>query len=52
MTPNPRPAIALSKGFSGMIGLCLVAIGGLITLIGSLRYRRIEMQLPNQIFYP
>jgi putative membrane protein len=40
------------KGFSGVIGMCLVAIGALTALIGYLRYRRIEKQLLNQTFYP
>jgi len=40
------------KGFSGVIGMCLVAIGALTALIGYLRYRRIEKQLLEQAFYP
>lgn len=40
------------RGFSGIIGLCLVAIGALTALIGYLRYRRIEKQLLNNVFYP
>src|ERR1700744_3525027 len=39
-------------GFSGIIGMCLVAVGALTALIGYLRYRRIEKQLLNQAFYP
>lgn len=45
-------AVAPAKGFSGIIGLCLVAIGALTALIGYLRYKRIEKQLLNQAFYP
>ncbi|MFD0793450.1 YidH family protein [Mucilaginibacter litoreus] len=40
------------KGFSGVIGMCLVAIGALTALIGYLRYKRIEKQLLNAHFYP
>ncbi|SDF29293.1 putative membrane protein [Mucilaginibacter pineti] len=40
------------KGFSGVIGMCLVAIGALTALIGYLRYKRIEKQLLNKVFYP
>lgn len=40
------------KGFSGVIGMCLVAIGALTALIGYMRYKRIEKQLLNQAFYP
>jgi putative membrane protein len=40
------------KGFSGIIGICLVAIGALTALIGYMRYKRIENQLLNQAFYP
>lgn len=39
-------------GFSGIIGMCLVAVGALTALIGYLRYRRIEKQLMNHAFYP
>ena len=45
-------SVTLVKGFSGVIGMCLVAIGALTALIGYLRYRRIEKQLLNQTFYP
>ncbi|MCC8426615.1 YidH family protein [Mucilaginibacter sp. UR6-11] len=40
------------KGFSAIIGMCLVAVGALTALIGYLRYRRIEKQLLNNAFYP
>jgi putative membrane protein len=39
-------------GFSGVIGMCLVAVGALTALIGFLRYRRIEKQLLDHAFYP
>lgn len=45
-------AVMPARGFSGIIGLCLVAIGALTALIGYLRYRRIEKQLLLQAFYP
>lgn len=45
-------AITPAKGFSGVIGLCLVAVGALTALIGYLRYRRIERQLLDRTFYP
>jgi putative membrane protein len=46
------PANTPAKGFSGVIGLCLVVVGALTALIGYLRYKRIEKQLLNQAFYP
>lgn len=44
--------VAQPKGVSGLIGICLVAVGALTALIGFLRYKRIEKQLLNQQFYP
>lgn len=44
--------VTQQKGFSGIIGMCLVAVGALTALIGYLRFRRIEKQLLNNIFYP
>jgi len=41
-----------AKGFSDVIGMCLVAIGALTVIIGYLRYKRIEKQLLSQTFYP
>lgn len=41
-----------SKGFSGIIGICLVAVGALTAMIGYLGYKRIEQQLLNQECYP
>ncbi|MBS1525233.1 MAG: DUF202 domain-containing protein [Bacteroidetes bacterium] len=38
--------------FSGIVGVCLVAVGALTALIGYLRFRRIEKQLLNKAFYP
>lgn len=35
--------VVTGKGFSGVIGMCLVAIGALTTLTGFLRYKRIEI---------
>lgn len=40
------------RGFSGVIGMCLVAIGAITAMIGYIRYRRIENQLLAQAFYP
>lgn len=45
-------AVTPTKGFSGVIGMCLVAIGALTALIGYLRYKRIERQLLERAFYP
>lgn len=45
-------AVTPVKGFSAVIGICLVAIGALTALIGYLRYQRIQKQLLNQVFYP
>lgn len=44
--------VTASRGFSGLIGICLVGIGALTALIGYLRYRRIEKQLLSHSFYP
>lgn len=41
-----------TTGCSGVIGMCLVAVGALTAVIGYLRYRRIEKQLLAQTFYP
>lgn len=46
-----RP-VTHQTGFSGIVGMCLVAVGALTALIGYLRFRRIEKQLLNQAFYP
>lgn len=46
-----HPVIA-ARGFSGLIGMGMVAIGALTALIGYLRYQRIEKQLLSQTFYP
>ena len=40
------------KGFSGVVGTCLVAVGALTVLVGYFRYKRIEKQLLDQQFYP
>jgi len=45
-------AVVTGKGFSGVIGMCLVAIGALTALTGFLRYKRIENQLLTQSFCP
>lgn len=45
-------SVPQQKGFSGIIGMCLVAVGALTALIGYLRYRRIEKQLLDNAFYP
>jgi putative membrane protein len=45
-------AITPPTGFSGLIGLCLVAVGALTALIGYLRFNRIEKQLLSGAFYP
>lgn len=44
--------ITSTRGFSGAIGMGMVAIGALTALIGYMRYQRIEKQLLNQAFYP
>jgi len=43
-------AVTPARGFSGIIDLCLVAVGAFTALIGYLRYRRIEKQLLNRTF--
>lgn len=44
--------VSPAKGFSGIIGICLVAVGALTALIGYLRYQRIKKQLMDDSFYP
>ncbi|MBB5395182.1 YidH family protein [Mucilaginibacter sp. AK015] len=44
--------ITPAHGFSGIIGMALVAVGALTAMIGYLRYKRIEKQLLDQAFYP
>jgi putative membrane protein len=39
-----------STGFSGVIGICLVAVGAGAALVGFLRYKRTEKQLLAQDF--
>jgi putative membrane protein len=39
-----------STGFSGVVGMCLVAVGAGAALVGYLRYKRIEKQLSHQAF--
>jgi putative membrane protein len=49
VTGHPLTAV---KGSSGVIGICLVAIGAFFALISYLRYERIKMQIINQAFCP
>jgi putative membrane protein len=41
-----------AKGFSGALGITMVAIGAATALVGYLRYRRIERQLLSKTYYP
>lgn len=40
------------KGYSGMIGIFLVALGALMALLAFIRYKNIEKHLKNNSFYP
>jgi len=42
--------VAPTTGFSGVVGMCLVAVGAGASLVGYLRYKRIEKQLSDQAF--
>jgi putative membrane protein len=42
--------VILSTGFSGVIGICLVAVGAGAALVGYLRYKRTERQLLDHAF--
>ena len=46
---NPVPP---GKGYSQVIGVCLVAFGAIISFLAFLRYRHIEKQLNANEFYP
>ena len=45
-------AVLPGKGYSPVIGILLVAIGGIITLLAFFRYRRIERKLLSNQYYP
>ncbi len=40
------------KGYSGMIGIFLVALGALMALLAFARYKNIEKHLKNNSYYP
>jgi putative membrane protein len=40
------------KGYSAVIGVTMVALGALMATFAYLRYRNIEKQLKNNIYYP
>jgi putative membrane protein len=40
------------KGYSAIIGVTMVALGALMATFAYLRYRNIEKQLKNNIYYP
>ena len=42
--------VAASTGFSGVVGICLVAVGAGAALVGYLRYKRTEKQLLDLAF--
>jgi putative membrane protein len=41
-----------SKGYSGFIGISMVALGALMSLLAFVRYKSIERHLNNNTFYP
>ena len=41
-----------SKGYSAMIGVYMVALGAIMALLAYLRYRNIEKQLNNNVYFP
>lgn len=40
------------KGYSGFIGIFLLALGALMALLAYLRYRNIQKHLENNTYYP
>jgi len=42
--------VAPTTGFSGVVGMCLVAVGAGSSLVGYLRYKRTEQQLLDHAF--
>ena len=46
-------AIAMpAKGYSGVIGIFLVALGAIMVFLSYLRYKNIEKQLNRNTYYP
>lgn len=39
-------------GYSGIIGVFLVSLGGVISLLSFMRYKKIERDLNDDVFYP
>ena len=40
------------KGYSAIIGVIMVALGAVVAALAYVRYRNIEKQLNNQLFFP
>lgn len=49
---NDKNIDQLGKGYSGVAGILMVAVGGIITLMAFLRYKRVEKDLNNNEFFP
>lgn len=41
-----------SKGYSAIIGVIMVAFGGIMAMLAYYRYRNIERQLNDNIYFP
>lgn len=44
------PVLAQPKGYSGTIGILLVALGALTTLLAFVNYRKVRMQIENNSY--
>jgi len=47
-----KAVVISAKGYSGMIGIFLVALGALMALVAFARYKTIEKHLKNNLDYP
>lgn len=47
---SDRPIVVPAKGFSGLIGFALVALGAVICVLGYLQYKKTERQLNNNVY--
>ncbi|MDQ2862441.1 MAG: DUF202 domain-containing protein, partial [Bacteroidota bacterium] len=45
-------ALVSGKGYSAIIGVVMVALGAIIATLAYLRYRSIEKQLSNNVYFP
>jgi len=49
---NTNTPVVISKGYSAVVGVIMVALGAVVTVLAFLRYRVIEKQLKSNEFFP